>query len=274
MKLFIRSSLAIGFANLIALSAIFNLPSTAFSVFPIKVYFGRGLSSRDVTLDNQEDTTVRLKVTAYKWAEDGEGKRQLTPTKDIALFPSILELKPNSKRIIRLTSKLPPTQSEQTYRLFVSQLPEEVTKKPEATPVGSEPKPTKATAQFNILYTLDLPVFISPISIDRKSALLNPKIDTNKLSFELANQGNAHLFVSTVEITTKDAAGKTIVTKRTPLTYVLPSITRKMNVDLPQEQCQKARSISIEAIGDEDIGTKTKLSQTLNVDKGVCAAKK
>jgi fimbrial chaperone protein len=105
-------------ALLFCLAGLFyfiNLPSLAFSISPIKVYFEKGSSSRDVTLENSEDKIVRLKVSAYKWAEDGDGKRELTPTQEIAVFPAILELKPKSKRIIRLAAKLPPKQIEQSY---------------------------------------------------------------------------------------------------------------------------------------------------------------
>ena len=165
---------------LVGLSSLVNLPSLAFGISPIKVYFEKGSSSRDVTLDNAEDKTVRLKVQAYKWTEDGDGKRQLTPTQEIAVFPAILELKSKSKRIIRLASKLPPKQIEQSYRLTIEQLPEAVVKKPEATPDGA--KPTTATAQLNFLYTLNLPVFINPINIDRKSSLTSPSVNGGNLS--------------------------------------------------------------------------------------------
>jgi fimbrial chaperone protein len=262
-------------ALLFCLAGLFyfiNLPSLAFSISPIKVYFEKGSSSRDVTLENSEDKIVRLKVSAYKWAEDGDGKRELTPTQEIAVFPAILELKPKSKRIIRLAAKLPPKQIEQSYRLTIEQLPEAVVKKPEVTP--DDAKPTQATAQLKFLYTLNLPVFVNPINIDRKSLISNPNISGSDLSFNLFNQGNAHVFASSIEITTKDSAGKTIATKKINPTYVLPSIQRKLTLDLPQDQCQNVRSISIEIKGDEDVGNKTSLSQTVNVASGVCSGKK
>jgi fimbrial chaperone protein len=269
MKISNKLALVLGLAGLFSL---INLPSIAFSISPIKVYFEKGSSSRDVTLDNSDDKVVRLKVSAYKWAEDGEGKRQLTPTQDIALFPSILELKPKSKRIIRLAAKLPPKQMEQSYRLVIEQLPESVVKKPDPRPDGT--KPSKSEVQLNFLYTLNLPVFINPINIDRKSSISNPNISGSNLSFNLLNQGNAHIFASSIEVTTKDSVGKTIATKKIDPTYVLPSIQRKLTLGLPQDQCQNARSISIEIKGDEDVGSKTNLSQTVNVASGVCSSKK
>jgi fimbrial chaperone protein len=272
MKLFSKSSLALGLANLIAFSSAISSPALAFGIFPIKVYFERGLSSRDVTLENPDDSTVRLKVYVYKWEEDGTGKREFKPTQDIALFPSILELKPKSKRIIRLAAKTPPNQLEQSYRLFVEQIPEVVTKKPE--PTSGEAKPTRSEVKLNFIYTIDLPVFINPININRKSALLNSKVDGDKLSFNLVNQGNAHIFASSVEIKTLDGEGKEIATKKTNPIYVLPSIDRKVIVDLPQEQCQKAKSISIEIKGDEDKGEKTKHTQTMKIDKSICGVRK
>jgi fimbrial chaperone protein len=269
MKISNQSVLAF---SLIGLSSLVNLPSLAFGISPIKVYFEKGSKSRDITIDNADDKTVRLKVQAYKWTEDGAGKRELTPTQDISLFPAILELKPKSKRIIRLAAKLPPKQIEQSYRLAIEQLPEAVVKKPEATPDGI--KPTKSTAQLNFIYTLNLPVFINPINIDRKSSISNPAVNGSNLSFNLLNQGNAHIFASSIEIATKDSAGKTIATKKINPTYVLPSIQRKLTLDLPQDQCQSARSISIEIKGDEDVGNKTNLSQTVNVASGICSGKK
>ena len=257
---------------LVGLSSLINLPSLAFGISPIKVYFEKGSASRDVTLDNADDKTVRLKVQAYKWTEDSAGKRQLTPTQDIAVFPAILELKPKSKRIIRLAAKLPPKQIEQSYRLTVEQLPEAVVKKPEASPDGA--KPTKATAQLNFLYTLNLPVFINPINIDRKSSISSQTINGSNLSFNLVNQGNTHIFASVIEIKTKDSAGKIIATKKIDPTYVLPSIQRKMTVNLPQDQCENAKSISIEIKGDEDVGNKTNLSQVVNVASSICSGKK
>jgi fimbrial chaperone protein len=271
MKFFDKSS-TLAFASSIALAAIFHTSSLAFSILPIAVYFEKGYSSRDVTLDNQEDTTVRLKVTAYKWVEDGNGKRELIPTTDISLFPSILELKPKSKRIVRLASKLPPKEFEQTYRLFVEQLPETVAKKPEATPDGVKPK--KTTVKLSFLYTLDLPIFINPINIQRKSAIANSNIGGNKLSFDLINQGNAHVFASTIEAKIKDSSGKIIGTGKYNPTYVLPTIQRKITIDLPQEQCQNAKTISLEIQGDEDMGDRTNLSEAIATPKGICLAKK
>ena len=272
MQKSIKTLLAIGSINLVALASVINAPSLAFGIFPIKVYFQKGQPSRDVTLDNPEDKTVRLKVYAYKWEEDGEGKKNLTPTKDISLFPAILELKPKSKRIIRLASKLPPKQFEQSYRLFVEQLPETVTKKSEPTADGTQP--TKTQVQLNFLYTLSLPVFISPISANRKSVISGLNISGNKLSLKLANQGNTHVFASKIEIITKDAAGKVIATKKVDPTYVLPSIERNLSMELPQEQCQNVKNISIDIQGDEDIGDKTKIDRTIPAPAGVCGAKK
>jgi fimbrial chaperone protein len=267
-KTLIRSTIA---STIFLLTAI-DIPALSFGISPIKVYFQRGTSSRDVTLDNPDDKTVRLKVNVYKWEEDATGKRKLTPTKDITLFPSILELKPKSKRIIRLASKLPPGQAEQSYRLLIEQIPETVVKKPEPNPDGT--KPTKSTVQLNFLYTLDLPVFINPININRKSTIISPSANGGKVSFNLANQGNAHIFASIIEITTKDAAGKEIAKTKFNPTYVLPTIQRQISIDLPQEKCQNAKSISIDVAGDEDMGDRTKLNQTINVANGVCTSKK
>jgi fimbrial chaperone protein len=272
MNLFSKSSLTLACISSIVLASAIHTSSLAFGILPIKVYFDRPFSSRDVTLDNGENTTVRLKVNIYKWQEDGNGKRELTPTKDIALFPAILELKPKSKRIIRLSSKLPPKEFEQSYRLFVEQLPETVVKKPEATPDGV--KPTKASVKLNFLYTLDLPIFINPTNIQRKSAITNSSISGNKLSFDLINKGNAHVFASTIEAKIKDSSGKIIGTGKYNPTYVLPTIQRKITIDLPQEQCQNAKTISLEIQGDEDTGDITKLSETIPTPTGVCLAKK
>jgi fimbrial chaperone protein len=272
MNIFGKLSLTLACASSIVLGSAIYTPSLAFGILPIKVYFERAFSSRDVTLDNAEDSTVRLKVSIFKWEEDGNGKRELTPTKDISLFPAILELKPKSKRIIRLSSKLPPKEFEQTYRLFVEQLPETVVKKPEETPDGVKPK--KTTVKLNFLYTLDLPVFINPTNIQRKSAIVNSSISGNKLSFDLINKGNAHVFASIIEAKIKDSSGKIIGTGKYNPTYVLPPIQRKITIDLPQEQCQNAKTISLEISGDEDMGDRTKLSETIPTPKGVCLVKK
>jgi fimbrial chaperone protein len=244
MNLFSKLSITLACASSIVLASAIHTPSLAFGILPITVYFDRPFSSRDVTLDNADDTTVRLKVNIFKWEEDGNGKRVLTPTKDITLFPAILELKPKSKRIIRLSSKLPPKEFEQTYRLFVEQLPETVVKKPEETPDGVKPK--KTTVKLNFLYTLDLPVFVIPTNIQRKSVIISSSISGNKLSFDLINKGNTHVFASTIEAKIKDSTGKIIGTGKYNPTYILPSIQRKITIDLPQEQCQNAKTISLE----------------------------
>jgi P pilus assembly chaperone PapD len=84
-----------------------------------------------------------VEIKTYKWTPEG-----LEPTKDIAAFPPILEVKPGRTYAIKVMSKVKAEAIQKTYRIIVSY-------REQKDETDTEPK-------ISLPIDISLPIFIKP----------------------------------------------------------------------------------------------------------------
>ena len=184
----------------------------AFSVTPVRLFFEPRDRAVAITLSNEGKDEIVLQADLYTWTQDAAGKDQTELTEDLIVSPPSLRLPPHSKQVIRLGLLVPRDPAKQmTYRLFVREIPEALTRKED-------------TLQLPIALTLNMPVFITPPGANRKLecdwAIGNP----DKPTLSCLNTGSAYAQVRSAEIRRNGV----LLGKTEGSTYILAGTRRSL----------------------------------------------
>jgi len=203
----------------------------SFRVSPIKVYFEPGITSTTVKVTNDDKENLKLELDIKQWRQDGAtGKDLLTDTKDMIFFPRMLEIEPGKEKIIRVGFRGKPSPGEQTYRLFVKELP--------------VIKPGETALKFAL--RVGVPVFVKPLQAKSELSVEHAEVSGGALHVRVKNSGNSHAVVKKVLVSGTDAKGRDSLQAETGGWYVLAGATREFIVDLPEKDCRKTSRIRID----------------------------
>jgi fimbrial chaperone protein len=245
-----RMSLGI---TLMVLGATTSPLAASFSVNPTQVHLNPKGTSQLLTLRNESDAPLRFQLTVYKWNQAPDGTMQLEPTTDILFFPTLLTLEAKDERRIRVGSMVAFGATEQTYRLFVEELPPAETDAP--------------VAGIRMLTKLGIPVFLQPEKASARATLRGLAVDDGRFSFELLNEGNVHFLPEAVVVRGLDAKGDVVVNEELKSWYVLASGLRRFEVAVPPAACGSVRELEVEARI-----AKTSLKERLQTPAPPCVA--
>ncbi len=125
------------------------------------------------------------------------GEDVVKPTKDIIATPVIVNIKPNTKQIIRVgLNRNPDKEEELFYKLLIKEIPR--LKK-------SEINETQITVEFSI------PIILKANENTKTKLNIKAEILSNEtLSLEIENQGKKHEILKSVVIKNKDIEAKEI----------------------------------------------------------------
>jgi fimbrial chaperone protein len=206
-----------------------------FTVKPTEVDLSPSATSALVTLRNNSKLPLRFEVTLVSWSEDEHGKMTLNPSADVQFFPKLVELAAGASRNIRIGIKAGlPRDVEQSFRLFVEELPDQST--PAANAVGLRTK-------------IGIPVFVRPAKPSRSAAIDGVSVENGKVLVRVRNTGNLHISVDTVKVTGSGGAAASVFTKEAPGWYVLPGATRIFEVPMTATECKATTRVAVEAFG-------------------------
>jgi fimbrial chaperone protein len=110
---------------LVALAlSLLTLPAVAgqVSLAPSSFVLASNAGPQSLTLSNPGDEKVTYQVTALAMTNSLDGHITLTPSHDLLVSPPMLEIKPHSRRTIRIAN-MHPSSSPTYYRLSVRELP-------------------------------------------------------------------------------------------------------------------------------------------------------
>lgn len=225
--------------------------ASGLEVAPTSVELGTSNQTALIRLKNGGDQATRYQLELKGWSESSSGQMQLSPTRDVVFFPQLLTLGPGESRNVRVGITHPAGATEQTYRLFVQELP-------------SQKKPG-ARSEVQVLTRVGIPVFVVPAQPFSKVELTPFTVQAGKASLGLTNHGNAHARPGKVVFTAADAQGNPVFEKSWSGWYLLAGGERDYSVQLPAKDCQRATSFRVEALGE-----KLSLSKTIQAAKGAC----
>lgn len=235
----------------------------AFKIQPIRVYLGGSALSEEVSVKNESSDPQRFQVNISGWEQNPQGVMQLNPTQDVIAFPLLFDLAPGETRLVRLGTRVPPSTSERTYRLFLQQLP------PLSTNTLPS-QPSRGGASVSLLLRAGIPIFVVPLKTLREGRLENLVVQQGKFSFEVHNTGNVHLLASSIQIKGYDPAGKIILEGQLGGGYILAGGTRVFDQELPQKSCASIKYLSVEVKANEEQAKPTIFTQKLETPNGVC----
>lgn len=198
-----------------------------------------GKSSGVFRLRNQGSDEVRFEIFAFLWELDEGGEMQLSPTDEIAFFPSIFSIAPGATRKIRVGAGGPAGERERSYRLLIKQL--------------SEQEGGANGTTIRVLTDFSVPVFVTHPSHRARPQFEVETIADGRLAFRLANRGSRSLQAASVEAEFADEAGETLQRVELPAWYVLAGTHRAFEVELSPKTCPRAKQLHLRArlAGDE-----------------------
>jgi fimbrial chaperone protein len=216
-----------------ALSGAAPAFASDFLVEPVAALLSPSAPSALLDLTNTGAEPVRFELTGFTWSQDPHGGIVLTPTDNVIFFPQLFTIAAGEKRKIRVGSTMPATDTENSYRLFVEELPSLET---EHQPVHNA---------IVIRSRFGIPVFVSP-AVPRKSGEIESlSISGRQVSYQVHNTGNVHVVVESAIVKGLNGAGGVAFTRQGKGWYVLAGQTTTFDLLLSPEECAKAASIEL-----------------------------
>jgi fimbrial chaperone protein len=226
--------LCLGATLVLALSP---LPAAAsnFTVTPTEVNFAPGTSSALVTLRNTGKTTLRFEITVFRWSESERGEMILEPSTDVTFFPRLIELPAGTSRNVRIgVNKGVMRDVEQSFRLFVEELPDQSAATPNAVAIRTK---------------MGLPVFVRPAKPNRSAVIDGVEVKGGTVLTRVRNTGNLHINVENIALNGSAASKAASFSKAAPGWYILPGATRVFEVPLTADECKATTSVAVEVFG-------------------------
>lgn len=225
-----RQSLMLG-AAIAALCSVGPAYAGSFQVNPVRLHLSERAPSTLLRVRNASSDPVRLQVRVFSWSESPAGEVELTPTKDILFYPSLLVIAAGETRNIRVGTELRVGHQQRTYRIFVEELP--------AVRVPDAPLTT-----IDVRTRMSIPIFFG--SEDMASA---PEIhleESDKLRLSLENRGTRFFKATKLTVVAEDESGSELKSMRLPAWYVLPDGRRLYDIALPEDECIARLSVRLE----------------------------
>ena len=223
--------------------------AATFTVDPTQIFLTGRSGSVLLTLRNESTEMLQFQLSVFAWAQSPSGEMQLEPTEDIVFFPTLLTLKPNETRRVRVGSATTQEVREKTYRIFVEELP----------PAG-----TVAGSGVRVLTKMGIPIFVRPVKEVATATLNDLRQQDGAFRFTLTNAGTVHVVPQTIKV--RGLAGSnTAFDRDLEGWYVLAGGRREFEMAFPKNACAQVTSIVV------DIQfASAKLHEQLQTPTGAC----
>jgi fimbrial chaperone protein len=208
-------------------------------VNPTQVYINKPFTAGIVTLQNTGTNPTRVQVTVSSWEQQPNEKMALTPTNDILVYPSLLEIPAGGLRQIRIGTARPLSAKEHAYRLIIHEL--------------KASKDATQGAHISLLTNIDLPVFVSNLMGNPSNLQVQAHGDSKNLIVNIHNNGDIHTQLRTLEITGYDKQKKPIIYSKQEAWYVLANTEQEYTLALSKSICQDLSTVTITVISSKNI---------------------
>lgn len=225
-----------------------------FVINPLRVTLDRATRASEVVVRNDDTTPLRMQVQAMSWTQNAEGVDQYEPTDTLIYFPRTMEILPGESRIVRVGVRAAPVTREETYRLFIEELP----------PATAPDEPAQGTS-LRIFLRVGVGVFVAPAQPERKGEIARLVVAGRRVDWAVANTGNVHIRADEVALAGIARDGTRLFTQTFPDRYFLAGATRTMHFEIAPEVC--GRLAAVEAVV---VAERVDLKRKVDVDPGAC----
>ena len=230
-----------------------------FQIQPTTLDLSGSVKSGAFSVINNGNEKIDFQISVKEWNQDAAGKDVYADTKDILFFPQIMTVEPFGQRAIRVGLKVPPSQMEKTYRLFVEEIPSPK-KTPDVKLKGN------IQAGLTIAFRFATPIFVKPIRPQESYVIERIEMSKGTVKAIVKNTGNVHVKLRAVTFSGKAADGKELYSKEFAGWYILHGLSLPYEAAVPQELCGKLATIDVKAQTENN-----NVNGTLNVQKNMCA---
>lgn len=237
------------FVVLLTLTLASAAHGSSLVVSPVRVYLDGERPSETLVLTNTGPEAINVQVSAFAWRESKYGQPELTPTRDVVFYPSMVSLNAGEARKIRVAVTRKVAAVEVTYRVFVEELP----------------PPSKVHGGIRVLARFGIPVFLRPAE-PRALPAASLRLVSDHVELGLANRGNAHFIASHVKVRGRSAEGTPVFEQDLVGWYVLARSERVYEIALPRLLCEQLDSLEAVVVSEGH----TFESQS-KVDRASCA---
>jgi len=227
--------------------------ASSFTVNPIRIDLDQQSRSGMLTVKNDSTEPLRVQVTAFAWSQSATGEVVLTDSKEVVAFPGLLEIAPGAEKKIRVGVKAAPGAIEQTYRVFVEELP------------GVQQPGGKT--EVRVLTKFGVPVFVAPTKVVRAARVTALAASGGRVAFSVENIGTVSTIVKTVTVIGRDAKRVDLYQREQSGWYVLGGGKRDYQLELPADRCGETAQLAIEVVTDQNQPIRAELA----LPAGACA---
>jgi fimbrial chaperone protein len=224
---------------------------SSFEVSPIRLSFQPTESSALMTVRNEGDEKLRLQISVMAWDQRKDGEMVLTPTDEIIFYPTLLTVDPGAQRNLRVGTKGNAVAKEQSYRIFVEELPSNV---------------RLQVSGVRIVTKMSIPIFIKPAKSEMRNVIDRIALRGSDVTFDVKNLGNVHIQPREVRVKGTSADGNVQLDRKIPGWYILAGGLREYRIDVPKGGCSKIKDLSIEVDMDPQ-----PLKEIYSVPAGACS---
>jgi fimbrial chaperone protein len=112
--------------------ALFSILAAAFSsasaadlqISPVGMTLAPQQKVESLRIINRGKTPTKLQMRAFAWSQS-LGQTVETPTNQVRLAPAQFDIAPGATQVVRVIRTAPPSTTETTYRVLISELPSE-----------------------------------------------------------------------------------------------------------------------------------------------------
>lgn len=203
-----RAGIIMGLVALAAAAPAFA--EGRFQVEPTRIDLSSTAPSGAVTVTNHGPAALRLQASVFRWAQDANGAMQLTPAPELVVRPALFEVQPGKARTVRVGTTATAADVEQSYRVFVEELPD---------------RTAAQTAGIHVLTRIGVPVFLAP-RVPRVAIEISAVTEAGKPIVIVKNPGTLHVKLGAVKLRAADGGWENTAAGW----YVLPGDARRFPV--------------------------------------------
>ncbi len=172
-------------------------------VHPVRMEMATGERSTSLTVTNDTRQPKVMQASLMRWRQVN-GESVYEPARDMLATPLLFRMAPTGSQLLRIgfAGQAPPTDTEQTYRLFLDEVPEAKKEQP----------------QLSFRLRLGMPLFIAPQQPRDAMDWQFRRLSNGRVSIRAENKGNRHVRLSSLSLV--DDAQRT-VSEQTELVYLL-----------------------------------------------------